>query len=324
MNPKVAVVIPSYRVTAHILGVIAGMGPEITRIYVVDDTCPDGSGDLVKQRCTDPRVTVIYHAKNQGVGGAVMTGYRAAIADGMAVIVKVDGDGQMDARLIPSFINPILAGEADYTKGNRFFDLEQIGAMPPMRLFGNAVLSFMTKLSSGYWDLFDPTNGFTAIHAEVARHLPFDKISQRYFFETDMLFRLNTLRAVVVDVPMDASYGDEVSNLKISKVVTEFLAKHIRNFGKRIFYNYYLRNMSVASIELPLGLLMLFLGSGYGLWHWIMSARAGTATAPGTVMVAALPILMGVQFILAFMSHDVASVPSRPLHRKFSRRTQNA
>jgi glycosyltransferase involved in cell wall biosynthesis len=326
MNPKdaVAVVIPSYRVKAHILGVIANIGPEVQRIYVVDDTCPDGSGDWVEQHCNDARVTVIRHEKNQGVGGAVMTGYRAAIADDMTVIVKVDGDGQMDPKLIPSFVHPILAGEADYTKGNRFFDLEQIGTMPPMRLFGNAVLSFMTKLSSGYWDLFDPTNGFTAIHAEVARRLPFAKISQRYFFETDVLFRLNTLRAVVVDVPMDASYGDEVSNLKISKVVTEFLVKHIRNFSKRIFYNYYLRNMSVASIELPLGMLMLALGAGYGLWHWILSARAGVATAPGTVMLAALPVLMGVQLILAFLSHDVQSVPARALHLKFLRRHSDA
>jgi dolichol-phosphate mannosyltransferase len=323
-SDAIAVVIPSYRVKAHILGVIASMGPEVSRIYVVDDTCPDGSGDWVEQQCTDARVTVLRHAVNQGVGGAVMTGYRAAIADGMAVIVKVDGDGQMDPKLIPSFVAPILAGAADYTKGNRFFDLEQIGAMPPMRLFGNAVLSFMTKLSSGYWDLFDPTNGFTAIHAEVARRLPFGRISQRYFFETDLLFRLNTLRAVVIDVPMDASYGDEVSNLKISKVVTEFLAKHIRNFSKRIFYNYYLRNMSVASIELPLGLLMLALGSSYGVWHWILSARAGVVTAPGTVMLAALPILMGMQLILAFLSHDVASVPTRPLHLKFFRRTPDA
>jgi dolichol-phosphate mannosyltransferase len=312
----VAVVIPSYRVTRHILGVIAGIGPEVERIYVVDDKCPDGSGAFVRSNCSDPRVTVIEHAENQGVGGAVMTGYRAAIDDGVDVIVKVDGDGQMDARLIPLFIAPILRGEADYAKGNRFFDLEQIGAMPPMRLFGNAVLSLMTKLSSGYWDLFDPTNGFTAIHAAAARHLPFNKISRRYFFETDMLFRLNTLQAVVVDVPMDASYGDEVSNLKISKIVTEFLLKHIRNFGKRIFYNYYLRNMSLASIELPLGLLMFVGGSIYGALHWVESARAGVETPAGTVMVAAVPVLMGMQLILAFLANDIASVPKRPLHKK--------
>jgi glycosyltransferase involved in cell wall biosynthesis len=311
----VAVVIPSYKVTRHILGVIAGIGPEVSRIYVVDDKCPDGSGAFVKANCQDPRVTVVEHEQNQGVGGAVMSGYRAAIADGMQVIVKVDGDGQMDARLIPYFVAPILRGEADYTKGNRFFDLEQIGQMPPVRLFGNAVLSLMTKLSSGYWNLFDPTNGYTAIHADAARHLPFDKISKRYFFETDMLFRLNTLNAVVVDVPMDASYGDEVSNLKISKIVTEFLGKHVRNFGKRIFYNYYLRNMSLASIELPAGLAMLVWGIVYGGIHWIESSRAGIATAPGTVMLAALPVIMGMQLVLAFLAHDIASVPQRPIHR---------
>lgn len=219
------------------------------------------------------------------------------------------------ASLIPDFIAPILAGEADYTKGNRFFDLEEIRAMPRIRLFGNAVLSFMTKLSSGYWDLFDPTNGYTAIHVAVARHLPFKKISQRYFFETDILFRLNTIRAVVVDVPMNAKYLDEVSNLKISKIVGEFLVKHLRNFGKRIFYSYYLRDMSVASIELPLGLLFLGFGLVYGGYNWASSAHVGVPTPAGTVMMSALPIIAGIQFLLGFVGYDVASVPIRPLHR---------
>lgn len=314
-----AVVIPSYRVTRHILGVIAAIGPEISRIYVVDDKCPEGSGALVRGQCSDPRVTVIDHVENQGVGGAVMTGYRAAIADGMTVIVKVDGDGQMDPSLIAQFVAPILRGEADYAKGNRFFNLEHIRAMPPMRLFGNAVLSLMTKLSSGYWDVFDPTNGYTAIHADVANQLPFNKISRRYFFETDMLFRLNTIHAVVVDVPMDATYGDEVSNLKISKIVTEFLVKHVRNFLKRIFYNYYLRNMSLASIELPVGIVLLLGGAIFGGWHWFASERVNAITPAGTVMLSALPMLMGMQLILAFLANDIASVPTRPLHKKLSR-----
>jgi dolichol-phosphate mannosyltransferase len=314
-HSKIAVVIPSYKVTRHILGVIAGIGPEVHRIYVVDDRCPDGSGKLVKAECSDPRVTVIEHAQNQGVGGAVMSGYQAAIDDDMDVIVKVDGDGQMDPALIPSFIAPIVAGEADYTKGNRFFDLEHIRRMPSVRLFGNAMLSLLTKLSSGYWDLFDPTNGYTAIHADCARHLPFDKISKRYFFETDVLFRLNTLNAAVIDVPMDAQYGDEVSNLKISKIVTEFMFKHMRNFSKRIFYNYYLRNMSLASIELPLGLVLLAGGTTYGISHWIDSVRSGVPTTAGTVMLSALPVLMGAQLVLAFLAHDIASVPRRAIHK---------
>ncbi|RJG15722.1 glycosyltransferase family 2 protein [Massilia cavernae] len=323
-NDSIAVVIPSYRVTRHILGVIGGIGPEVTHVFVVDDCCPDKSGAFVREHCKDPRVVVLEHEKNQGVGGAVMTGYQAAIAAGAAVIVKVDGDGQMDPRLIPSFIVPILAGEADYTKGNRFYDLEQLRTMPPLRLLGNAVLSLMSKVSSGYWDIFDPTNGFTAIHADAARHLPFEKISRRYFFETDMLFRLNTLHAVVVDVPMDAVYGDEVSNLKISRIVTEFLAKHFRNFFKRVFYNYYLRNMSLASIELPLGGAMLAFGTVYGLQAWLHSARLGTTTPAGTVMTAALPVLMGVQLILAFLAYDIASVPRRPIHKTIWSRIKHA
>ena len=313
----IAVVIPSYKVTKHILQVIAAIGEEVWRIYVVDDACSEGSGHFVEKNCNDPRVRVIYHPQNLGVGGAVMTGYRAAIADGADVIVKVDGDGQMDPSLIPSFVEPILSGEADYTKGNRFYDLEEMHTMPRIRLFGNAVLSLMTKLSSGYWDLFDPTNGYTAIHADVAKHLPFDKISQRFFFETDILFRLNTLRAVVVDVPMNAKYGDEVSNLKISSIIGEFFIKHARNFLKRIFYNYYLRDMSLASIELPLGLFLLLFGVGFGSYHWLMSAQAGVPTPVGTVMLAALPLLMGVQFVLAFLGYDIASVPRRPRHTKF-------
>jgi dolichol-phosphate mannosyltransferase len=321
MNSKnnemaIGVVIPSYKVTHHILGVINGIGQECSRIYIIDDCCPDSSGDFVRRHCTDPRVVVLQNPVNLGVGGAVMAGYQAAIADGMDVIVKVDGDGQMDTALIPEFVKPILEGEADYTKGNRFFDLEEIHTMPKLRLFGNAALSFLTKLSSGYWDLFDPTNGFTAIHSEVARRLPFQKISRRYFFETDMLFRLNTLRAVVVDVPMDAKYGEEVSNLKISKIFGEFLFKHLRNFGKRIFYNYYLRDMSLASIELPLGVMMMTAGILFGSYKWIASFKNGVPTTAGTVMLAAIPLLMGLQFVLAFVAYDISSVPRRAIHSR--------
>jgi len=318
---KISVVIPAYKVKNHILQVIEEIGSEVSRIYVIDDCCPDGSGKFVREHCTDTRVVVLYNTVNLGVGGAVMAGYRAAIADGMDVIVKVDGDGQMDPALIPDFVEPILTGEADYTKGNRFFDLEKIHTMPRMRLFGNAVLSFMTKLSSGYWDLFDPTNGYTAIHADIAAHLPFAKISNRYFFETDMLFRLNTLRAVVVDIPMDARYCDEVSNLKISRILGDFTIKHLRNLSKRIFYNYYLRDLSLASIELPLGLLLLTFGLSFGGWHWFFAVREGISTPTGTVMLSALPTLMGMQLVLAFLAHDISSIPGLPLHRRLKTRS---
>jgi glycosyltransferase involved in cell wall biosynthesis len=311
----IAVVIPSYKVCDHILEVINKIGMEVSRIYVVDDCCPDGSGDFVKNHCRDERVRIIKNLKNQGVGGAVMAGYAAALDDGMEIIVKIDGDGQMDPSLIPAFVNPIISGDADYTKGNRFFYLEELHAMPKLRLFGNAVLSFMTKLSSGYWDLFDPTNGYTAIHKDAAKHLPLEKISRRYFFETDMLFRLNTIRAVVVDIPMNAKYGDETSHLKISKIITEFFFKHIRNGFKRIFYNYYLRDMSIASIELPLGIALLIFGVSFGGYHWFLSLKTGLPALTGTIMLSAMPVIIGLQFILSFLAYDISSVPRRCLHR---------
>lgn len=314
MTKTVAVVIPSYRVTAHILQVIAEIGPEVQHIYVVDDACPDDSGLLVESQCTDPRVKVLRHAVNQGVGGAVLTGYAAALDDNVDIIVKVDGDGQMKPALIPYFVAPIAQGQADYAKGNRFYNLTHIRKMPAIRLIGNAALSFLAKLSTGYWSLFDPTNGYTAIHAKVARRLDFKQLSRRYFFETDVLFRLNTVRAVVVDVPMDAHYGDEKSNLRISKILGEFLFKHLRNFGKRIFYNYFLRDMTVASLELIFGVLLLTFGVVFGSYHWVNGWIEHTTAPTGTVMLAALPTLVGLQLLLAFVGYDVASQPRRPIH----------
>ena len=315
-EPTIAVVIPSYRVKAHILSVLAGIGDECSLIYVVDDRCPESSGQYVLDRCTDPRVRVVFHEENQGVGGAVLSGYGQAVADGATVIVKLDGDGQMDAAWIPALVSEIALGEADYAKGDRFHDRESVASMPRVRLFGNAVLSFLTKLSSGYWDVVDPTNGFTAIEATVASTLPYSKISKRYFFESDMLFRLGIVRARVVDVAMPAIYGDEQSGLSIRKVLWEFSAKHTVNTFKRILYMYYVRSFSVASVELIIGLLMLAFGVGFGASTWIGNSLTGEATPSGTVMVAALPALLGVQLLLAFLSADIASVPSRAIGRR--------
>lgn len=312
--PRVAAILPCYRVGRAVLDVIARIGPACERIYVVDDACPDRCGDLVERECRDARVRVLRHERNLGVGGAVVTGYRAALDDGCTVLVKVDGDGQMDPGLLPRFIAPILAGAADYTKGNRFWDLAQLGRMPLHRLLGNVALSFMSKLSAGYWDVFDPTNGYTALHAAVARRLPLDKLHPRYFFESDLLFRLSTIRAVVVDVPMDAVYGAERSSLRVSRVFWPFLAGNVCNATKRIFYNYFLRDFSVASLELVAGFGLLLFGSVVGIEAWTVSARTGHPTLPGTVMLAGLPILAGLQLLLAFVGYDIAAVPRRPIH----------
>lgn len=316
---RVSVVIPSYKVTDHIEGVIAQIPTYVETIYVVDDCCPNNSGEYVQKNVFDPRVRVLFNEVNKGVGGAVVTGYKAAIHDGMDIVVKIDGDGQMDPNLIEDFITPIIDGDADYTKGNRFYNLEQIHQMPKIRLFGNAILSLLTKMSSGYWDLFDPTNGYTAVHSDALKRMQLDKLSERYFFESDMLFRLNIIRAKVIDVPMDAVYGDEVSNLKVSKVIGEFAKKNIKNICKRVFYNYYLRDMSAASVELLLSIPLIMFGLVFGIYHWISSIQSAAPASTGTVMLAVLPIVLGVQLLLSFLSYDIQTVPRRAIHRRSSR-----
>lgn len=313
MNRKIAVVIPCYKVKEHILNVISSIGEEVSSIYVVDDKCPHETGEYVLKNNTDSRVKVIFHEMNLGVGGAVLTGYEAAKKDGNYCAVKIDGDGQMDPRLIPIFVQPIIECSADYVKGNRFFNPEDVKSMPLIRTIGNVLLSFMQKLSSGYWDIFDPTNGYTVINLQILDMLPLAKIAKRYFFESDLLFRLGTINAVVADVPMKAIYGNEVSNLRVSDVILKFAFSHMKNTCKRIFYKYYLRDFSVASIELPIGLLLFTYGLVFGSINWLDSIFSAQAATSGTVMVAALPIIIGMQLLLSFLEYDIATRPIKPL-----------
>jgi dolichol-phosphate mannosyltransferase len=309
---RVAVVIPCFRTRKHILGVIDSIGPEVHQIFVVDDCCPEQTGELVKTSCTDPRVVVVRLEQNRGVGGAVMTGYQAALTAGADIVVKVDGDGQMDPALLPRFIRPIVEGRADYAKGNRFFAPEALASMPAIRLFGNSVLSFVSKVASGYWDVMDPTNGYTAIHRAALELLPFGKIDNRYFFESDMLFRLSTIRAVVVDVPMVARYADEESNLRIGRVAVEFPSKYLLRFWKRLVYSYVVREINAGSIQLLFGLLLSLFGVGYGGWQWYVAFH-GKPAAAGIIMLAALPVILGFQSLLAGLTFDVANTPRTPL-----------
>jgi glycosyltransferase involved in cell wall biosynthesis len=282
---------------------------------VVDDACPDGSGKLVQEKVSDSRVKVIFHEENLGVGGAMTTGYKAALETDADIIVKLDGDGQMDPALISELIAPIVNGRADYTKGDRLDSLTGLSQMPSIRLFGNAGLSLLTKISTGYWNITDPTNGYTAIHRDVLKVLPLGMLSKRFFFESDMLFRLSLYRAVVWDVPMQARYGTEKSNLSIIKTLWEFPWKHFKNFHKRLFYNYYLRDVSAASIELPLGIVLWWFGFIFGIASYSQSMETGVAATTGTVMISVVPLILGFQLLLAFVSHDVSSVPTRPRHK---------
>jgi len=307
------VVIPTYRAAAAILSVIDAIGPEVALIVVVDDGCPEGCGLLVKNRCRDPRLVVLMHDRNRGVGAAFLTGMRYAIGQGADIIIKVDADGQMSPSQVPALIHPIVNGNADYVKGDRFFFLANAASMPPVRMFGNLALSFLAKLSSGYWTIMDPTNGFFAIHARVAELLDDDRIAKGFFFETDLLFHLSLIRAKVVEYPMHSTYGAEVSNLRISRELAPFLAGHLRNTLLRILYRYFFRDLSLASIQLVAGTILFGFGTVFGLFHW-WSAPSHTLVPTGTIMIAALTFLIGFQLILSFLNYDISSSPREPLH----------
>jgi dolichol-phosphate mannosyltransferase len=317
MKPTVAVVIPCYKVTAHIARVITAIGPEADVIFVVDDKCPDQSGRFVEQNVTDPRVRVLYHEVNGGVGAAMVTGFRAALEAGAQMVVKIDGDGQMDPRLIPRFLLPLRSGEADYVKGNRFNTLSSVRDMPGVRAFGNTALSFLTKLSSGYWSIFDPTNGYIAVHAAALRMIPLHRLAKRFFFESDMLIKLSDARAVVLDMPIVATYEDEVSNLRPGKVLLPFLWKHLYAYLRRVVYSYFLRDFNLASLSLLFGLPLFVFGGIFGGLAWERSVVSGVVATTGTVMVAVLPIVLGFQLIMFFFSYDIGNEPRRPLQRLF-------
>lgn len=236
-SQQIAVVIPCYRVGNGILDVLSQIGTDVSQIYVVDDGCPLKTGDIVANEVADSRVTVIRHKKNLGVGAAVKTGYVEAVNNHATVIVKLDGDGQMNPNEIPRLIAPIQEGLADYTKGNRFFEARIIKKMPLLRFMGNLALTYISRLSSGNWLISDPNNGYTAITATSLQSLNLNEISDTYFFESDMIFQLSMQKKRIVDVNITAIYSTEESNLKISRSLFEFSIKHLRNFLKRILRN---------------------------------------------------------------------------------------
>jgi dolichol-phosphate mannosyltransferase len=309
-DPKIAVVVPAFKVVDSIKKVILSIPTNIDHIIVVDDHCPLSSGKEA-EKINQPNVTVIYHEQNQGVGGAVITGYKKALELKCEIIVKIDGDGQMDPHFIERLIAPLIANEADYTKGNRFVNFKALKSMPKIRLFSNSLLSFMLKIVSGYWNVMDPTNGYTAIHRRVLNKLNLGKISKRFFFESDMLIHLNIIRAVVKDIDIPARYEGEKSSLNIRKAILQFLPKLFSRFFRRIFFRYFIYDFNMASVYMILG-LPLFAGSVlFGIIEWIDSAVTGRPRSAGTIMLVALPIIISFQMLLQAIQIDINSVPSK-------------
>jgi glycosyltransferase involved in cell wall biosynthesis len=306
----VAAVVPAYKEEAMIATVIETMPEFVDHIVIVDDCSPDATSDVVRS-IASPRVTLIRHEVNQGVGGAIITGHRAAMELGSDVNVIMAGDAQMDPAHLPALLEPVTEGGYGFAKANRFFAPESFEGMPRHRVFGNIVLSFMTKLASGYWHLFDPQNGYTAVRTSVLRNIPLDHVAKRYSFENDLLIHLNIQQVSAVDVPVPAVYGDEVSSIRLSKVVPELLDLLFRGFWRRVWYRYVLWSFSPIALLLITGLLLFILGVGVSIWIATLAFGSVVATA-ATVMLAALPLMIGTQMLISALQLDIQASPSTP------------
>jgi dolichol-phosphate mannosyltransferase len=310
----IAAVVPCYRVEREIQTVLQTMPGYINHIIVVDDASPDATAELVANAAqNDHRILLIRHSSNQGVGGAMVTGYRKALKLGAQIVVKIDGDGQMDVEYLPRLLQPLIEGKADYTKGNRFRDFKSLRHMPFIRRVGNMGLGFLAKAATGYWNIFDPTNGFNAIRSESLAQLPLDRIDRSYYFETSMLAHLYMIGAVVKDVPMPARYQGEVSNLLIHRILIQFPPKLFSTFLRRVILKNFIYDFSMGSIYLLAGLPLLIFGLLFGIYKWIQYASIGIPAPTGTVMLPTLSVLLGIQFLLSAIEIDLRSVPTEPL-----------
>ncbi len=318
--PRIAVVIPAFRTERHIAEVIDTLPDFVSLVVVVDDRSPDRTAEIVRAlQPADSRIVLHCHPTNQGVGGAVLSGYAVAREHGAEIIVKMDGDGQMDPAHLARLVDPIVRGRADYTKGNRFLHARELLSMPPLRRIGNLGLSFLTKLASGYWNVFDPTNGYTALHAGVLDCIDTDCIGRRYFFESSMLIELGVAGAVVEDVPIPARYGDEVSSLSVARTLSEFPGQLLRGCLRRIWIQHFVRDFSALALLLTAGLGLATFGALWGAAWWLESWRTGVVTSTGTVMLSVLPLILGVQCLLQCLLLDLQSVPRGAVHRMAAR-----
>lgn len=312
----VAAVVPAYKEEKMIGQVIETMPDYVDHVVIVDDCSPDGTSEAVRA-VHDPRVTLIRHETNQGVGGAIITAHRAAMELGADVNVVMAGDAQMDPDYLPSLLDKVTAEGYGFAKANRFYSPESFDGMPGYRIFGNIALSFLTKLASGYWNLFDPQNGYTAIRTDVLKRVPLDRVAKRYSFENDLLIHLNILQVPAVDVPIPAVYGDEVSSIKLRKVVPELVNRLTVGFWSRIWYRYVLWSFSPIALLLFMGLAFFGFGIAVSIWMIFQIAASVVATA-ATVMLAALPLMIGTQMLISALQLDIQATPAAPSYPPFS------
>jgi glycosyltransferase involved in cell wall biosynthesis len=307
-NNSIAVVIPCYKVENHIQKVVSEIPGYITSIILVNDASPDHTGEILDQLAKEnSKITVLHHERNQGVGGAMISGFLEALKQNQEVVIKIDGDGQMDVSHFERMLKAVFVEKYDFVKGNRFFDQKMLQKMPFIRRIGNIGMGFLIKMASGYWNIFDPTNGFFCIHASVLKKLDYHRIAKRFFFESSLLIELFYTGAKIKDVPMPAIYAEEKSNLSVWNTLFTFPPKLFKAFLRRIWLRYFIYDFNIGSLYIFFGIPLFLFGLIFGIIKWVHYAGLHTATPTGTIMIAVLSLVLGFQMILAAIQYDITA-----------------
>jgi glycosyltransferase involved in cell wall biosynthesis len=303
---SVAVVVPAYNEEHLVVETIRGIPGFVDRIFVVDDRSQDETAQRARE-VGDPRVEVIVHERNAGVGAAIITGYKRALAERMDVTAVMAGDNQMDPAELEMFCRPVARGELDYAKANRLVSGQAWELIPRNRYLGNAVLSLLTKIASGYWHVADSQAGYAAISLSILEQLDLDRIYQRYGFPNDLLVHLNVWNARVRDFPSRPIYGvGERSGIRIRKVVPRISWLLIKGFFWRMREKYVIRDFHPLVFFYALGFLMTGIGLALGISETILRFL-GNPIPSATVVLIALLLVSGSQFALFAMWFDMES-----------------
>lgn len=305
---RISVIIPCYKVSSNIEKVVGELSDDIAEIILVNDCSPDNTGEIISRLAAqDARITVVNNTVNQGVGGAMAAGFKEALRHDFDIAVKLDGDGQMDSARIGQLVAPIATGEYDFAKGNRFHDRKKLQSMPWIRRFGNFGMSFLVKISSGYWHISDPTNGFFAISKATLERVDMERLSKRFFFESSLLCELYFTGARIKDVPMPAIYADEKSNLSVTKSLFTFPPKLFARWCHRIWMRYFVYDFNLGSVYFSFGTISFLFGLIFGICKWIQFANLDIAAPTGTIMIAVITLILGFQLLLAAIQYDLTA-----------------
>ena len=303
---SIAVVIPCYKVEQQIGKVVTELPDWISSVILVNDASPDNTGEiLTKLASTSSKIIVIHHEKNQGVGGAMITGFSEAIKRNHDIVIKIDGDGQMDISYLKKMVFAISNGQYDFAKGNRFFDRKMLQKMPAIRRFGNIGMGFLIKMASGYWNVFDPTNGFISISTNTLKKIEFDRLSKRFFFESSLLIELYYAGARIKDIPMPAIYAQEKSNLSVWKTLFSFPPKLLKAFIRRIWLRYFIYDFNIASLYILCGIPLFLFGLIFGIIKWVHYSQLTLPSPTGTIMISVISLVLGFQMILSAIQYDI-------------------